>query len=1524
MTTSDTRTSRTSRGDVGRQNALPSLLPRHRKADWGRTVARVFCSILALVGALPFVATFVVRSAWARDWAARESERLLHEQGLSASYANSLRIWPLAVELDRIRVEATDGGGPAVVCDRALVRPRLFALLAGKLAIDEIDLDGARVRAVVRDGQLQNLALKDTGAKRTGPLHAPFNTFSVTDASVDLDLDGMTLEARSLDVDVTADDDPALGASFEVALHTGRATVHRQRPRPEAPDATDDDALCSVEGRLRIEPDQILIRRFDGVGSADLDAEPGTTPPCDLPTTDKRRVEVSLSHLHVQMPQGADKPPHFDGHVRMRAPIGLAERAVSLPETDGWVGIDVDVRYADDTILPDLSGSLEAHNVRLDQYAFADDLKSEVSIRGNIVESPTTTIRFAGGTVTLSDTVVAPLAKGAKIERTRLDAAGVDFTSLLRTLGVHPNSWVAWELREVHAPLLSGTIVPLKIDGDVTAKTYSFGIFDRPAEDHARERLFGFSEAQIATHVSIRPDALKFVDVHATLPRSRVDGALVSIGFHDELRVETPSISADLDDISPIGPVPIHGKAQLSAHVGGVFNHPEPAGDIQSIAGFVVSDVSFGDLSGGHVAVDVTEPVVQITNAHAKKGGSAYDVPTAKLQFGGTRGFRVDAVGATNGFGFRDLLSMFALDDDPRFDGLDGKIAARTDVHVALGGPEDACGGGYVEVATKGHLTDVLLYGERFAQGDADVGLRWYDRQRGIAGADVEVRSFVLEKVRPPSGTRAAVTGTVLGSASIRRGGALAANVMLQGIPLSRVDSLGKAAQELDGSVSGVAHVSGNLDDFQPDAGFVARAEIDVSGARARGVALANSHLDVRMTQSMPPPKRTVGRTRCGAPIAPAFDKQAYLADTSSHGEWSLNGSLLGDTVRLSNVVVTRAKSSHLTGRVSLRALDLGLLSRLLTPARPDADESAPVAASAPIGGELWAEVIANDIPLDAPDRANVQVILGPTFVARAGRRLTLKPPREPVTLVNDTLAIPPLEMVLDTDAGDDATRGDQGFRGGFVLSGGVKKVSTDPTLALEARLEPVDLAILPRLVPKVDRASGRLEGNLRLTGRAMSPTLAGELHAAGDDVEIHGLPSAITDVKVDVQASSSQVSATGQGKFAGGTVAFDATVPLRGFEVGGLASKIVIRGIHLAPEDGVSATLNADLALAFDPKGQATGTTALPRLTGDVTLVSMSYTRPITLNADLASLATRAKRTVVSAYDPSLDFVTLDLRLRSSAPMVIKNNLVEVQLAIDSGTLEVTGTNQRIGLRGTLRTLPGGRFHFQTSDFDLQQGIIRFDDATRIAPNVDITAVTEYRRYTDSSAGGAAAGAGATGGPAAASASSTRGGSLWRITLHAYGDAENLKVDMTSEPALSQEDIVLLLTVGMTRAELDQLQASSIGASIALNYLGAASGADRAVKTALPIIDDFRFGSAYSTVTGKTEPQLTVGKRLTNDVRASVTAGLSEDRELRSNIEWRLNNRLSVQGSYDNINDVSSSALGNLGVDLRWRLEFE
>jgi len=165
-----------------------------------------------------------------------------------------------------------------------------------------------------------------------------------------------------------------------------------------------------------------------------------------------------------------------------------------------------------------------------------------------------------------------------------------------------------------------------------------------------------------------------------------------------------------------------------------------------------------------------------------------------------------------------------------------------------------------------------------------------------------------------------------------------------------------------------------------------------------------------------------------------------------------------------------------------------------------------------------------------------------------------------------------------------------------------------------------------------------------------------------------------------------------------------------------------------------------------------------------------------------------------------------------------------------------------------------------------VRQGFVRFDNAHRIAPNVDITAVTEYRRYSASSPTGAPGSTTA----GAASGSTAHAGGVWRITLHAYGDADNLRLDMTSEPALSQEDILLLLTIGMTRAEVDQLQASSIGGTVALEALSSLTGADSAVKKAVPVIDDFRFGSAYSSRTGRTEATVTLGKRVT--IRSAPT----------------------------------------------------
>jgi len=436
----------------------------------------------------------------------------------------------------------------------------------------------------------------------------------------------------------------------------------------------------------------------------------------------------------------------------------------------------------------------------------------------------------------------------------------------------------------------------------------------------------------------------------------------------------------------------------------------------------------------------------------------------------------------------------------------------------------------------------------------------------------------------------------------------------------------------------------------------------------------------------------------------------------------------------------------------------------------------------------------------------------------------------------------------------------------------------------------------------------GTIKGSLSAKGKLGALDVDGKLQVRGAEFAVHGWPSDVTDMNVDVLVDSNEARIVdGAAKFAGGTLRLNGSAPIKGSSLGAARASLVAKGIHLTPAAGITASVDANLEIA--QSSQATGTDALPHVTGDVNVTSFEYTRPINLEA--SAFGGVSKRTTVEVYDPSLDTLKLDILVRSRAPLRIKNNLVEISLGIDSEAVLVTGTDQRFGLRGDLKALPGGRFHLRANDFDVKQGVIRFEDPTRIAPSVDVTAVTEYRRYSDTTAG-------------AAAAAGTGAGGLWRISLHAYGDADHLRLDMTSDPPLSQEDIVLLLTIGMTRAEVDQLQAGSLGASAALEALATVSGADRAVKTAFPIIDDFRFGSAYSPRTGRTEPQVIVGKHLTDNVRASAATSVGEDEELRANVEWRLNKRLGIQAAYDNINDVSSSVVGNVGVDLRWHLEFQ
>jgi translocation and assembly module TamB len=407
------------------------------------------------------------------------------------------------------------------------------------------------------------------------------------------------------------------------------------------------------------------------------------------------------------------------------------------------------------------------------------------------------------------------------------------------------------------------------------------------------------------------------------------------------------------------------------------------------------------------------------------------------------------------------------------------------------------------------------------------------------------------------------------------------------------------------------------------------------------------------------------------------------------------------------------------------------------------------------------------------------------------------------------------------------------------------------------------------------------------------------------------------SDVKVDVVLSPEELVLRNiNASVGGGRITGEGRAPVVGLGLGEFRAQVQAKSVALPVTEGVAMALDAAIEAVWRPALEESER-SLPKVTGSIDLLSFEYSRPVTMNAELVGFSRRGKRTEFESYDPGNDVVDLDLSVRSEHPLRLNNNLLESSLRIDDPGLKLTGTNQRFGLRGRMRVEPGGRIRLRRNEFEVQSGEVRFDDPNSISPRVDLLATTEYRRYNATHTAGESLGSSADG----ASAGTTAG--QWRISMHAHGDADNLKIDLSSQPKLSEDDIFLLLTVGLTRTELDQAQSASIGESVALEALGSLTGADEVVTEAIPVIDEFRLGSAYSSRTGRTEPTVTVGKRLTERIRAFVTSGISESREVRSNLEWQLNPNVSVEGSYDNVNDISSSSLGNLGTDVRWRLEF-
>lgn len=1472
--------------------AKPSVGPQSssgKRGRFGRVVAFIFCILFAVLGFVPVFAAVIVRTRPVQDWVAKETSALLErEVGAKATFDVRVKPWPLTIGVENLVMESDDGGGPFVTVERASLRPRIFSLLAGKLDVGEVEVTGAKARVVIRDGELANFHPKpqEKKEKKDESDRLPFRALALTDVSVDLDVDGVRAYLSEIDLDVVTEPDGA----FEVAVRAGGGALTRKRPSPGhvGEEAADEDRLCHLEARARIDPpnETLLVRRLALAASVDMDPEVGTRPSCDLPEKDWRRVSIQAGALEVpfQVFEGKELAA-ISGRVGVRVPVGVVHRFVNVAYASGMVELEVEARglprgEAITAKAPLIVGTLHAEHIGMDGRVFSDRVDGAIRFDGDLLTVTELSARWADGEFKIQRATLAFDKPGIVLDARNITADNVEFQGLMRDLGVHPQSHVGWTLERVEFDSFGGTLDPLDLSGKLVTQTKNFGFYDRPSHKPDRRRMISVDRGDIQGTLAIRPNAAVLEKMQVTTPRSSLQ-TTISLGFTDQIAIDVAAGShVELGEISPLSTVEIHGNVTVAAHGVGTFERPRIEGDIK-VDGFKLGGIEAGDIRHAHV---VFLPLnLELTQLELVKNQSLITSSKAIVDFAAGPDVLVDADVATTTAPYLrlpDFFQVFHLDKSTLFQGINGTAIGTAKVHYAIGGAEDKCGGGVIDVKARMQIDRPELIGETFERGSLDMNFRWDDAIAGSDGMALDVGSVSVQDG----------TGSITAQLQMVQGGALRGTGVIAGMPLAKLESLGGLRDYLDGEVSAIALIGGTLS--RPS------AELDVSVTPLRFGAnrMPSSRATVRLEPD-PIPPASMGQSKCGHPIPVPEDPTSVGRDLAN-GQFRIDGQLFDGQVQLTGVTVTNQSSKVVEGTITLDDLDVGTIlggtpAFAFTNQTPDARVSATI----DLRRLETTNLAATDATIDL-DGIKVSRDKWGVRLVRADNKVVVK---------DGEVEVPEIALeIAEENVASTASR--SRLKVGFTAKGKVLGVFTsDPILDLGVAIAPFDLATLRDALPSVDRITGTLSGAVDVNGTLNAPRVTGYAKLRDGSFALSGLPMTLEQIAVDVALGDGELRVTKASANVGaGKIDLTGRVPIVGLGYGTGTATITVRGVKLPVGTDIDVVADADLDATL-PASTRTDN-PLPELRGTVSLASFVYRRPIALSLDLGALSRNIGRTEVEAYDPEGDFLRFSLRVVSPRPLIVRNDLADIRLEIVEPGIELSGTNQRYGAKGSLRVLPDSKIRLRNHEFDVREGFVRFDDPTKVKALIDVRANTDMRRY-------------ATAQGDDSSGSSTTAGQ-WDVSVHAHGSTDDMKLDLSSDPPLDQEDIVLLLTVGMTRAEIDRGLATSLGETVGLEALSALTGADKAVQSVVPIIDYFHFGSSYSSRTGRTEPNVTVGKRLNDDLRASVTTTLTE-RDVAATVEWRLKKGVSIQASYDNTNDIGT-IIGNLGADLRWRLEFE
>jgi translocation and assembly module TamB len=231
-----------------------------------------------------------------------------------------------------------------------------------------------------------------------------------------------------------------------------------------------------------------------------------------------------------------------------------------------------------------------------------------------------------------------------------------------------------------------------------------------------------------------------------------------------------------------------------------------------------------------------------------------------------------------------------------------------------------------------------------------------------------------------------------------------------------------------------------------------------------------------------------------------------------------------------------------------------------------------------------------------------------------------------------------------------------------------------------------------------------------------------------------------------------------------------------------------------------------------------------------------------------------------------------------------IKNNLADADAR---GEFKVVGDTNRIIILGAF-DVSQGYVEYQGNRYDLKRVTVEFQDPRRNNPRLDARAETAKGSVT--------------------------------VAVNVTGTLDRYEVDLTSDPPLSKNDIVSLLSLGVTSRELAGSE-GAVGAGVASSLvLGPYKGRFEEGVRGIVKLDKFAIEPAFSASSKSFEPKFIVGKSFGERFSVSVSSSVGTSAESSAIAEYKLLENVFLSGAWES---ATTTTEGDLGADLKIRYRY-